>query len=309
MRQLSGASLVIAVLCGTLPAQAQTQTQTQSQDQAQSDTQFRASPDPSGTGDDLGSRLRAEGVYGGTPLPVPPAGPGRTLLSLMPPTAAAGRAEAAPIVERHPVVIELYTSQGCSSCPPADALLAQIAQRDDVIALALHVDYWDYIGWKDKFASSGHTKRQKAYARAAGEHAIYTPQMIIEGQDQLVGLRPMQLTDLVERHGAQTSHIRLTLTREDGLIHITAEARPPLDRAVQVQLVRYRPQETVPIESGENAGKVIRYSNIVTDWQPVGDWSGKEPLALELPMTGSDPAVVILQEAGPGPILAAEVLR
>ncbi|MEI4487229.1 DUF1223 domain-containing protein [Frigidibacter sp. MR17.14] len=257
---------------------------------------------------DLGNRLRAEGVFTATPLPVAPAGPGRTLLSLMPPAAAKTPAEA-PIVEYHPVVIELYTSQGCSACPPADALLAQIASRDDVIALALHVDYWDYIGWKDKFATPGHTKRQKAYARAAGEHAIYTPQMIIAGQDQLVGLRPVQLTDLVDSRGSQPSHVRLTLTREGDMIRVKAEARPPLDKPVQVQLVRYRPQETVPIEAGENAGKVIRYSNIVTDWKPVADWAGQEPLALDLPAAGGDAAVVILQEPGPGPVVAAEVLR
>ena len=96
-----------------------------------------------------------------------------------------------------PVVVELFTSQGCSSCPPADALLHELSKRDDVIPLALHVDYWDYIGWKDSFAQPAFTARQRGYAQASGRRAIYTPQMIIGGQFDVVGNRPMDVAAII----------------------------------------------------------------------------------------------------------------
>ncbi|AMY68934.1 DUF1223 domain-containing protein [Frigidibacter mobilis] len=235
--------------------------------------------------------------------------------SLMPPgprsatPAPAVQPPPTAFTEYHPVVVELYTSQGCSSCPPADGLLAEIAGRDDVIALALHVDYWDYIGWADRFAKPGFTKRQKAYARAAGEHAIYTPQMIVGGAEHLVGLRPMELVGLIDRYNTTPSQVRLSLAREGEVLRVRLEAQPPLPRAAVVQLVRYRPEETVRIEHGENAGRVIRYSNIVTDWAPIAEWDGRQPLNLDASAPGSDAAVVIVQEQGPGAILAAARLR
>ena len=95
-----------------------------------------------------------------------------------------------------PVVVELFTSQGCAACPPADALLGELARHEDVIALALHVDYWDYIGWEDVFARPEFTQRQHAYGHAAGSTVVYTPQMIVGGQERVVGVRPMAVADL-----------------------------------------------------------------------------------------------------------------
>src|SRR6056297_1329329 len=97
--------------------------------------------------------------------------------------AAALASFTAPALADDPVVVELFTSQGCSSCPPADAMLGELAERDDVIPLALHVDYWDYIGWADIFADPAYTRRQKGYAHATGQRMVYTPQMVIDGQD------------------------------------------------------------------------------------------------------------------------------
>lgn len=117
---------------------------------------------------------------------------------------------------REPVVVELYTSQGCSSCPPADALLHELAARDDVLPLALHVDYWDYIGWKDKFARREHTRRQKGYARAGGRRMIYTPQMIIMGQEDVVGADAMQVESAIQKHQKQPRPVSLKLRRDGG---------------------------------------------------------------------------------------------
>lgn len=210
----------------------------------------------------------------------------------------------------HPVVVELFTSQGCSSCPPADAILNELAGRADVIPLALHVDYWDYLGWEDAFASPAYTSRQKAYARVAGARSIYTPQMVVDGSEHLVGVRPMELADLIRAHGAKPSPVKLTLTREaQGQIRINATATGPLPDAAVVQLVRYRPSATVTIGRGENAGRTITYTNIVESWAPLGDWDGTAAYETVTNLPGDAAAAVIVQEVGPGEILAAEALR
>jgi hypothetical protein len=204
-----------------------------------------------------------------------------------------------------PVVVELFTSQGCSSCPPAGEILADLAARDDVIALSLHVDYWDYIGWADKFAQGKFTDRQRAYAKAVGSRTIYTPQLIIGGEDRIEGFSPQETADRLREHLANGSTIRLTVTREGDQLVIRAEADPPLDAPVRVQLVRYKPKETVTIERGENAGKTITYHNIVTSWEGLANWGGQEPLELSAPYQGQEPGAVIVQSAGPAAILAA----
>jgi hypothetical protein len=209
------------------------------------------------------------------------------------------------------VVVELFTSQGCSSCPPADRLLARLAERDDVIALALHVDYWDYIGWADSFARPEHTVRQKAYAHAVGQRMVYTPQMIIEGQDQVVGARVMDVMELVEAHRDRPDPLAVEIDRQGGELRVVArwEAAPEAEGPYFVQLVRYRPHGEVDILRGENAGRSFSYANIVTAWDVVGKWDGAAPLELTLEISGEEPAVVIVQQAGHGPILGAAQAR
>lgn len=204
-----------------------------------------------------------------------------------------------------PVVVELFTSQGCSSCPPADALIGTLATKEDVIALSLHVDYWDYIGWADEFAEPAFTERQKMYARAAGARTIYTPQMIVGGMEHVVGVRPEELSALISQHRAQPMPVEVRLHRADGSLLIEVAAAGPLDRPAVVQLVRYLPSETVAISRGENAGQTVTYSNIVRDWDEIGVWDGTAPLSLREPISGSAPAVVIVQEVGAGRILGA----
>ena len=201
-----------------------------------------------------------------------------------------------------PVVVELFTSQGCSSCPPADRLLSKLAERDDVIALALHVDYWDYIGWEDRFADPAYTKRQRAYARARGERMIYTPQMVIGGTQNVVGTRPDEV--LAALDAVASAGPALSARREGERIRIEAPALE-VPQPLVVHLVRLDPAETVAISRGENAGRVIDYTNIVTSWEALGVWDGTAPLALETALMGDEPCVVLLQEPGPGAIHAA----
>lgn len=204
-----------------------------------------------------------------------------------------------------PVVVELYTSQGCSSCPPADEIFAGLTARPDVIALALHVDYWDYIGWKDSFGRPQFTERQRAYARVAGARTIYTPQMIVSGMEHLVGVRPAELMSMITRHAAMPAKAELRAQREGGMVRITANPMQALDAGAVVEIIRYMPQATVEIRGGENAGRAITYHNIVTDWQRIGIWDGAAPLSMTVQEAPGGNGVVILQEPGPGPILAA----
>lgn len=207
----------------------------------------------------------------------------------------------------YPVVVELFTSQGCSSCPPADDILRHLATKDHVIALALHVDYWDYIGWVDVFGRPEHTARQQAYARAADAPAIFTPQMVVNGRDLLVGSRSMQVLDAVQAHARQPNSFAVSLVRNGDLVVIRAE--PGLPGNYDVQLVRYVPLQSVEIRRGENAGHAFDYTNVVTSWDLVGQWNGIQPLNLPVPAAGADPVVAIIQTAGHGPIMGAAQLR
>ncbi|MEM7075477.1 MAG: DUF1223 domain-containing protein [Pseudomonadota bacterium] len=209
-----------------------------------------------------------------------------------------------------PVVVELYTSQGCSSCPPADAFLHELAERDDVLALAMHVDYWDYIGWKDSFARPEHTARQRAYAKADGRRMIYTPQMIIDGQDHVIGNRPKDVLDVIKAHRARPDTVALEVRREGEEIVISADRLDGAADPLRVQLVRYAPRDTVDILRGENAGRTLSYANIVTDMRVLGTWGGSAPLNIRETVTGDAPVVVVLQsDDGAGRVEAAMELR
>ncbi len=202
-------------------------------------------------------------------------------------------------------MVELYTSQGCSSCPPADKYLAELATNSDLMPLALHVDYWDYIGWADKFAQPKFTERQHAYARAAGKRMVYTPQMIVAGTSMVEGNDHQKVDKLIAARIGALAVVDLAVTRNGNSIAIRAVADAPFAAPVKVELVRYTPSETVSIKHGENAGLSVAYHNIVTDWQTVAEWSGAEPLVMTANVSGSGPLVVIVQKAGPSEILAA----
>jgi hypothetical protein len=211
--------------------------------------------------------------------------------------------------EQVPVVVELFTSQGCSSCPPADALLAELGERDDVIALALHVDYWDYIGWKDVFAQSKFTKRQKGYAQAAGWRTIYTPQAVINGSEDVVGSKPMKLADAIARHKVQPQRVKLDIRRDGGGLSIRAEGLGVGVPAAEVHLVRYEPAAPVRILRGENAGHTLTYTHIVQDWSVIDRWNGRGVYQKRVAVSGTAPIVVLVQEPRQGSILAAARLR
>ena len=208
-----------------------------------------------------------------------------------------------------PVVVELFTSQGCSSCPPADAILAELSSDPRLITLSLHVDYWDYLGWKDKFASPKFTARQKDYAHHARDKMVYTPQIIVQGEHRMVGSKASDVAAAIGAELAQARPTQVFLDRNGETLSIRAEPIAQSRGLIRVQLVRFSPVESVVIERGENAGKTINYHNVVKSWQVVGKWDGLTPLAMQTTAAGTAPLVVILQSEGPAEILAAAALR
>lgn len=213
------------------------------------------------------------------------------------------------LAAQSPVVVELFTSQGCSSCPPADEELGKLADEEDVIALALHVDYWDYMGWKDSFGSPVYTNRQRAYARAAGQTVVYTPQMVVDGTDHIIGNKPAQLSRLIRAHGREPEAVDISLEREGSQVSISAVSAKRFRGEAMVQLLRYIPSAEVAIRAGENAGKTLRYSNIVKEIETLARWDGRAPLRLVAEADGDEAVVVLVQETDHGPILGAARLR
>lgn len=209
------------------------------------------------------------------------------------------------------VVVELYTSQGCSSCPPADELMGQLVNQPGVIGLTLHVDYWDYIGWTDTFGQAAFTERQKAYAHAAGDKMIYTPQMIVGGVARVEGNNPSAVSGAIASVSGAVPQVDLVLTRQGGQVAIHAVALSPIGAGAKVELVQMTNGTEVAVERGENAGRSLQSHNTVTSWQRIGNWNGVAPLDMVADV-GDGPIVVILQrDAGQGPseILAAAHLK
>jgi hypothetical protein len=221
------------------------------------------------------------------------------------------RAPGAP----HKAVVELFTSQGCSSCPAADALLKRLAERDDMIAVSLPVDYWDYLGWKDTLASPKFTERQRAYARARGDGAIYTPQVVVNGLAHVNGGDEAQIARAIDKTTMSLPVVPVRLYRGEGKLVVEAGGSP---RDAHVQdatfwLLVIAKSIAVPIARGENQGKTITYYNVVRELTPVGTWSGRPmTLALEpdcLLHAGNERCAVLLQQGDAGPIIGAALMQ
>lgn len=210
-------------------------------------------------------------------------------------------------------VLELFTSQGCVSCPPADALLAKLARDPHVIALSYHVDYWDYIGWPDTFGDRANSARQKDYATRWGSGRIYTPQMVVNGAKGVVGSRQREIDGAV---ASTKLSLPVALSTADGMLTVDIEGQAGLADAV-VWLVTYLDRADVAIEKGENEGKRVTYTNVVTARHAVGMWEPGAGAHFKLPMseilTGdSNGAVIIVQEdldGLPGNILGAAAFQ
>jgi hypothetical protein len=207
--------------------------------------------------------------------------------------------------EQRAVVVELYTSQGCSSCPPADALFSELSENEDVIAIALHVDYWDYIGWKDEFGQPAHADRQRAYAAKAGRRSIYTPEMVVNGQTDIVGAKPMALSKAIAMYKDAGQRMQLDVQRSDSGLSIKGTVPSGVAGLLDIHVLHVTPAKTSEITRGENKSNTFEYTNIAHDWRLAGTWDGQSPLEMAISVSGDDPIVVLVQTAGAGPIIAA----
>lgn len=214
-----------------------------------------------------------------------------------------------------PAVLELFTSQGCSSCPPADALMRTLRSEPGIIALTLPVDYWDYLGWKDTLASPANTQRQRAYAKMRGDRQVYTPQMVINGVAHAVGSNLASIRQAVRTSSASIgARIPVSITSNDRSIDLHVGAAPAGAKASKgtIWLVLFDDTEQVTIQRGENAGRKITYYNVVKEMTPVGMWDGgKAEFSLprpELKARGYKKCAVLLQAGNAGAIIGAAEL-
>jgi len=173
-------------------------------------------------------------------------------------------------------VVELFTSQGCSSCPPADRLMGQLSRDSSLVALSLPVDYWDYIGWKDTLALHGHTTRQRAYAAARGERQIYTPQAMINGIDDALGSDKGAIERAITqtRRSPDSLALPVTVTVTGGEISVSVPGASSERRDGVVWLCPVSGEVSVKISRGENRGRTITYHNVVRRWVKLGEWNG-----------------------------------
>lgn len=214
-------------------------------------------------------------------------------------------------------VVELFTSQGCNSCPPADELFAEIAAKQDIVALAYHVDYWDYLGWRDTLARSENTARQNEYMRAFGSRSVYTPQAVINGRTHVSGANRTDIHGTIDSlaKSGKGMMVDVDVTKKDGSVIIQTGAAADKPSKAHLVLVYFDPPQIVDIAKGENNGRRMTYWNAVTDIEIAGMWHG-EAARFELPISEiakKGGCAVLLQEVGtdglPGPILGAAIIR
>ena len=210
----------------------------------------------------------------------------------------------APVAEPAPVVVELFTSQGCHSCPPADELLGELAERDDILPLSFHVTYWDRLGWPDTLGLQEGTARQENYAYLMGSGRIYTPQMVVHGQIDVVGSQRSRVNRALDIM-LENRQDSVELDVGDGRLIINAAETEP----ATVWLVGFDDLHEVKIERGENRGKTLKYYNSVRELTEIGRFKG-DALEFDLPLTrmteaGRDGAAILVQRDSDGAMLTA----
>ena len=207
------------------------------------------------------------------------------------------------------VVVELFTSQGCSSCPPADDILRDLALEDGVIVLGWHVDYWDYLGWKDEFSNSKNTERQMGYRDRWSLRSLYTPQAVIHGEAQIVGSNERKVRMYVDQFQDEKPMLEINLNTSGNTANIKVSALAARLPAADIFLVRITPEATTNIRRGENAGRTISYVNVVEEMTWIANWNGRSVANVRTPYDSDSKYVILIQAKDFGPVLGAEYLN
>lgn len=200
-------------------------------------------------------------------------------------------------------VVELFTSQGCSNCPPADALLVEYSRQPDIVALSFPVNYWDYLGWKDTLAHAEFTARQKDYAHGRNDRQVFTPQMIVNGKKSCIGSDKAQIEKAIEMSlkGRTSLPVDVAVQEQNGTVTVSVqETGEALRRDAQVWVLPVLRTQTVPIERGENKGKTVTYANVVRGLKRIGEWHGGQArfeVSAQAARGGGDGYVVLVQTA------------
>jgi hypothetical protein len=213
-------------------------------------------------------------------------------------------------------VVELFTSQGCSSCPPADKIIGELAKDPSVIALSMPIDYWDYLGWKDTLADARFSARQKAYSQARGDRDVYTPQVVVNGSVHVIGsdLAGIEsaIADTDKAQGVMSVPISMTLAGKQINVSVAASSKAPAAVHGEVWICSVSREVPISIGRGENRGREVTYYNVVRNVLKVGDWNGSSAswtVPLEnISREGVDAAAVFIQDGSrdkPGPMLGA----
>jgi hypothetical protein len=193
----------------------------------------------------------------------------------------------APALAGEPrAVIELFTSQGCSSCPAADKVIGELAHDPSLLTMSLAVDYWDYLGWKDTLALHGHSDRQRAYANARGDREVYTPQVVVNGVVHVLGSDKAAIEKAIAQTRAEAAPLKLpvTIAIVDGKVTVNVPAAKDEHNSGEVWLCPITSKAPVAIGRGENSGHTLTYTNVVRRWVKLGDWNGK-PASFSVPVT------------------------
>jgi hypothetical protein len=213
-------------------------------------------------------------------------------------------------------VVELYTSQGCSSCPAADALLAKLAEQKDIVAISLSVDYWDYLGWKDTLANVKFTERQKAYAKVLGNGMVYTPQVVVNGAIEVNGANEDKIATAIQKAAASRKlsdvPVRLSFVGGKLIVEVGAAPAGSPEKEATVWLAVMSPKVEVLIARGENRGKTVTYTNVVRELIPLGTWNG-DLMTVKLHRdaimpAGTEMCAVLIQDGRGGPIIGAALV-
>lgn len=210
-----------------------------------------------------------------------------------PRSGAANGADAPPVAARNasapalqgprtpsPIVIELFTAQGCDACPSVEAMLADLVGRRDVLVLSWHVDYWDYLGWADSFARPEFSARQKGYNLSRGARSLFTPQVIVAGETAIDAPSPAGLMAAIKHERAEGDHVAISRRADGPRSEIELTPLQPLPTDIAVQMIRYLPTRSVEVTSGENSGRKLQLNNVVVSRDMLDFWDGRAPLRM-----------------------------